>query len=76
VILISNTLVDNGCNIWNGDAYKNYVKYWEPNIEYIDDRGILTQEDFINEIKTDDVFARERGVNWVLFMVQQWRKWS
>jgi thymidylate synthase len=54
-------LVDNGCNIWNGDAYKNYVKYWEPNIEYIDDRGILTQEDFINEIKTDDEFAETWG---------------
>ena len=30
-------LVDNNCHIWDGDAYKAYVKYWEPNIEYIDD---------------------------------------
>jgi thymidylate synthase len=22
-------LVDNGCNIWNGDAYKNYLKEYE-----------------------------------------------
>ena len=22
-------LVDNGCNIWNGDAYKNYERRWE-----------------------------------------------
>ena len=22
-------LVDNGCNIWNGDAYKNYAKHMQ-----------------------------------------------
>ena len=39
-------LVDNGCNIWNGDAYKNYssqVQAWEPHLD---------MEMFIERIKT------------------------
>jgi len=49
-------LVDNGCHIWDGDAYKNWVfKNSEP------DQYWLSQEEFINKIKTDDEFAKKWG---------------
>ncbi len=53
-------LVDNNCHIWNGDAYKNYCKTYpdvEKTFQYegsnIEVRK-MTQEEFINKIKTDD----------------------
>lgn len=48
-------LVDNGCNIWNGDAYKKYCKLQVPHDHF------ETQEEFIELIKTDDEFARKWG---------------
>jgi thymidylate synthase len=46
-------LVDNGCHIWDGDAYKNYLK-WAGN-------NPLTIKDFIERIKTDSDFAGVYG---------------
>ena len=49
-------LVENGCNIWTGDAYKQYVKVWEYDLD-----KPLSEEDFVECIKTDEDFARVWG---------------
>ncbi len=48
-------LVDNKCNIWNGDAYKRYCKLQVPHDHF------ETQEQFIELVKTDDKFAKKWG---------------
>ena len=65
-------LVDNGCNIWNGDAYKNYEKYAIANSYGVD---ILSMDEFINEIKTNDEFARKWGELGPIYG-NQWKEWG
>ena len=63
-------LVDNGCHIWDGDAYKRYsiIAYMSTQVES------LTQEEFINKIKTNDKFAKKWGELGPIYG-KQWRKW-
>jgi len=75
-------LVDNGCHIWDGDCYQAYLKKYEqdttPGIVYYTDplqHRPYTQEEFINKIKTDDVFAKKWGELGPLYG-KQWRSWN
>ena len=73
-------LVDNGCNIWNGDAYKNYENEFNKGDVFgirLDDgtERVASIDEFIRRIKVDDEFAEKWGELGPIYG-KQWRSWK
>ena len=68
-------LVDNNCHIWDGDAYKNYEINFRDEPPYVPSKAIWSQSEFIQQIKTDEKFAKEWGELGPIYG-RMWRKFD
>lgn len=75
-------LVDNGCNIWVGDAFSKYKKNAiignipDSHHNVAQDKwNLYNEEEFINMIKKDDRFSRKWGSLGNIYG-KQWRRWT
>ena len=68
-------LLDYDCHIWDGDAYKNYKTKTEIMVGHGFHGTLLSQEEFIGKIKTDNDFAKTWSDLGPIYG-KQWRSWK
>ena len=75
-------LVDNDCHIWDGDAYKAYLKKYEKDklhgVIYEDNETHnrpFYEDEFINWVKNNDKFSELYGDLGRIYGAQ-WRSWN